>query len=46
LYQKIKIVTLSDFCKKVDLDVNPKKTKFISMSRKQNVGQNHNIRIK
>jgi hypothetical protein len=42
----MKIETLSDFGKKVDLDVNAKKTKFIFMSRKPNAGQNHNIRIK
>jgi hypothetical protein len=46
LYQKIKIETLPDVGKKVDLDVNAKKTKFIFMSHKQNAGQDHNIRIK
>jgi len=38
--------SLSDFGKKVDLDVNAKKTNFIFMSRKQNAGQNHNNRAK
>jgi hypothetical protein len=31
--------------KEIGLDVNAEKTKYVVMSRNQNAGQNHNIRI-
>jgi hypothetical protein len=37
--------TLIDARKVVGLEVNAKKTKYMSLSRQQNAGQNHNIKI-
>jgi hypothetical protein len=39
------IEILIDGSKEVDLEVNPEKTKYILLSRHQNAGQNHNIKI-
>jgi hypothetical protein len=32
-------------CKEIGLEVNAEKTKYVVMSRNQNAGQNHNIKI-
>jgi hypothetical protein len=37
--------TLIYACKEVGLEVNVEKTKYMLMSRHQNAGQNHNIKI-
>jgi hypothetical protein len=37
--------TLIDASKEVGLEVNTEKTKYILLSRHQNAGQNHNIKI-
>jgi hypothetical protein len=37
--------TLIDAGKEVGLDVNAKKAKYMLLSRHQNAGQNHNIKI-
>jgi hypothetical protein len=37
--------TLIDASKDVDLEVNAEKTKYMLLSRPQNAGQNHNIKI-
>ena len=42
--KKTKAETVSIVSKNVDLEVNAEKTMYISMSRKQDVGQNHNIK--
>jgi hypothetical protein len=38
--------TLIDASKEVGLEVNAEKTKYMFMSRHQNAGQNHNIKIR
>jgi hypothetical protein len=42
---KKNIETLIDASKEVDLEINIEETKYISLSRQQNVGQNHDIKI-
>jgi hypothetical protein len=42
---KKNLETLIDASKEVGLEVNTKKTKYISLSRHQNTGQSHYIRI-
>jgi hypothetical protein len=42
---KENIVTLTDASKKVGLEVNPEKMKYMLLSCPQNVGQNHEIKI-
>jgi hypothetical protein len=37
--------TLIDTSKEVGLEINTKKTKYVLLSRHQNAGQNHDIRI-
>jgi hypothetical protein len=37
--------TLIDANKETDLEVNTEKTKYLSLSRHQNAGQNHDIKI-
>jgi hypothetical protein len=37
--------TLIDASKEVDLEVNTEKTKYMLLSRHQNAGQNHDIKI-
>jgi hypothetical protein len=37
--------TLIDASKEVSLEVNPEKTKYMLLSRHQNAGQNHDIKI-
>jgi hypothetical protein len=37
--------TLTDASKEVGLEVNTEKTKYMSLSRHQNTGQNHDIKI-
>jgi hypothetical protein len=37
--------TLIDASKEVGLEVNTKKTKYMFLSRHQNAGQNHDIKI-
>jgi hypothetical protein len=41
----IKRNTQTDSGKEVDLEVNAEKTKYIFLSRHQNAGQNHDIKI-
>jgi hypothetical protein len=36
---------LLDACKKVGLEVNPEKTKYMLMSRRQKIGQKHSIKV-
>jgi hypothetical protein len=38
-------VTLIDACKEVGLEINVEKTKYMLLSRHQNVGQNRDIKI-
>jgi hypothetical protein len=42
---KKNIETLIDASKKAGLEVNAKKTKYMLLSRHQNAGQNHDIKI-
>jgi hypothetical protein len=42
---KKNIETLIDASKEVGLEVNTEKTKYMLLSRHQNVGQNHDIKI-
>jgi hypothetical protein len=37
--------TLIDASKEIGLEVNTEKTKYMSLSRHQNAGQNHDIKI-
>jgi hypothetical protein len=37
--------TLIDASKEIGLEVNTKKTKYLLLSRHQNAGQNHDIKI-
>jgi hypothetical protein len=37
--------TLFDASKEVGLEVNTEKTKYMLLSRQQNAGQNHNIKV-
>jgi hypothetical protein len=37
--------TLTDACKEAGLEINIKKTKYVLLSRQQNVGQNRDIKI-
>lgn len=46
IFTKTNSESLSDFGKKIDLDINAKKSKFMFVSRKQNAGQNYNSSIK
>jgi hypothetical protein len=40
-----KIETLIDASKEIDLEVSTEKTKYMLLSRHQNAGQNHDIKI-
>jgi hypothetical protein len=42
---KKNIETLTDACKEVGLEINLKKTKYMLLSRHQNVGQNQELKI-
>jgi hypothetical protein len=44
-YVKKNTQTLIDASKEIGLEVNTEKTKYMSLSRHQNAGQNHDIKI-
>jgi oligoendopeptidase F len=45
-HHKEKYTTLIDASKEIGLEVNREKTKYMLLSRRQNAGQNHDIKIR